>query len=80
MSYSTFNMLKLFYILDQQSITFTRTPEPTYICELCSMYIISDRLYWASLDNLVSNEGYINLSTYLDTIPAIGKYHRNLCM
>ena len=41
-------------------------------------YILADWLYDASLTNMVSQEIYTTLSTYLDTIPTIGKYHRNI--
>ena len=70
--------LKLFDIIDKQCNTFIRTPEPTELCELDSMMLLADWLYCASLDNMVSQERYINLDKYLDTIPSIGKCHRNL--
>jgi hypothetical protein len=78
MSKLTVKNLKLFDIISQQSHTFIRTPEPTELCELDSMYILADWLYYAYLNNMISQERYINLYTYLDTIPIIGKYHRNL--
>jgi hypothetical protein len=78
MSKVTFKNLKLFDIINKQSHTFIRTPEPSELCELDSMYILADWLYYAYCNNLVSQERYINLSNYLDTIPIIGKYHRNL--
>jgi hypothetical protein len=78
MSKLTFNNFKLFDIIIQQSHTFIRTPEPTELCELDSMYILADWLYYAYCNNMVSQERYINLFNYLDTIPIIGKYHRNL--
>ena len=79
MSNLTFKNLKIFDIINKESNTFIRTPEPTELCELDSMYILANWLYDASKNNMVSQERYINLSTYLDTIPIIGKYHRNLC-
>ena len=69
----TFNNLNMLDILNQQSITFIRTPESTGLCELDSMYRLAYCLYYASLTNMVSQEIYIHLSTYLDTIPFIGK-------
>jgi hypothetical protein len=74
----TIKSLKLFDIINKQSNTFNRTPEPTEIGELESMYISADWLYYASLNSLVSQERYISLSNYLDTIPVNGKYHRNV--
>ena len=78
MSKLTCKNLKLFDILNKQSNTFIRTPEPTELCELDSMMILADWLYSASRDNVISQERYINLTNYLDTIPSIGEYHRNL--
>ena len=80
MSNLTFKNLKIFDIINKESNTFIRTPEPSELCELDSMYILADWLYYASKNNMVSQERYINLSNYLDTIPIIGKYHRNLCI
>ena len=78
MSKLTCKNLKLFDILNKQSNTFSRTPEPTELCELDSMMILADWLYSASRDNVISQERYINFTNYLDTIPSIGEYHRNL--
>ena len=78
MSNLTFKNLKLFDIINKESTTFIRTPEPTELGELDSMYILADWLYDASQNNMVSRERYINLSTYLDTIPLIGMYYRNI--
>ena len=80
MSNLTFKNLNCFDIINKESNTFVRTPEPSELGELDSMYILADWLYYASLHKLVSQERYINLSNYLDTIPIIGKYHRNLCI
>ena len=74
----TFNNLKIFDIINQESNTFIRTPEPTELGELDSMYILADWLYDASLNNMVSQERYINLSIFLNTIPIIDIYFRNL--
>jgi hypothetical protein len=70
--------LKLFDIINKESNTFIRTPEPSEAGELGSMYLLADWLYWASLNNLVSQERYINLSTYLSTIPSVGEYFKML--
>jgi hypothetical protein len=70
--------LKLFDIINKESNTFIRTPEPSEAGELDSMYLLADWLYWASLNNLVSQERYINLSTYLNTIPSVGEYFKML--
>ena len=78
MSNLTFKNLKIFDIINTESHTFIRTPEPTEICELDSMYILADWLYYASQNNIVSQERYINLSNYLDTIPVIGLYFHSL--
>jgi hypothetical protein len=80
MSKLTFKNLKLFDIINNENLTFIRTPEPTELGELDSMYILADWLYDAYCNNLISQERYINLSNYLDTIPIIGKYHRNLVL
>ena len=73
MSQLTFNNLNMFDILNKQSITCIRTPEATELCELDSMYRLADWLYYASRNIMVSQDIYIHLSTYLDTIPIIGK-------
>jgi hypothetical protein len=78
MSKLTLKNLKLFDVLITQSNTCIRTSEPTELGEVDSMYILADWLYWASLNNMVSQERYINLSTDLDTIPVTGEYHRNI--
>ena len=70
----TFKNLKLFDKINKETNTFIRTPEPSEACELESMYVLADWLYWASLNNLVSQERYINLSTCLNTIPSVGEY------
>ena len=78
MSNLTFKNLKIFDIINKESNTFIRTPEATELGELDSMYILADWLYDASLNNMVSQERYINLSRFLNTIPIIGIYFRNL--
>ena len=78
MSNLTFKNLKIFDIINKESNTFIRTPEPSELCELDSMYILADWLYYASQNNIVSQERYINLSKYLDTIPVIGLYFHSL--
>ena len=42
------------------------------------MYVLADWLYWASLNNLVSQERYNKLSIYLNTHPSVGEYFRML--
>ena len=42
------------------------------------MCILANWLTYASLTTMVSQEIYINLSKYLDTIPSMGKSQRNL--
>jgi hypothetical protein len=69
----TLNNLKLFGISNKESTTFVRTPEPSEACELESMYLLADWLYWASLNNLVSQERYKKISAYLNTIPSVGE-------
>ena len=70
--------LSLFDITNKETIIFIRTPEPSEACELESMYILADWLHWASLNNLISQERYINLSAYLNTIPSVGEYFKIL--
>ena len=41
MSNLTFKNLKLFDIINTESDTFIRTPEPTELCELDSMMILA---------------------------------------
>ena len=60
----TFKNLKIFDIINKESNTFIRTPEPTELGELDSMYILADWLYDASENNMVSQERYINLSKF----------------
>ena len=43
---------------NKETTTFIRTPEPYEVCELDSMYVLADGLYWASENNLVSQERY----------------------
>ena len=78
MSKLTFKNLKIFDIINKESNTFIRTPEPTELGELDSMYILADWLYDASENNMVSQERYINLSKFLNSIPIISMYFRNL--
>ena len=78
MSNLTFNNLKIFDIINKESDTIIRTPEPTELGELDSMYILADWLYDSHFNNIISQERYINLSKYLDTIPIINLYYRNL--
>ena len=78
MSKLTFKNLKIFDIINKESNTFIRTPEPTELGELDSMYILADWLYDASENNMVSQERYINLSRFLNSIPIISMYVRNL--
>ena len=70
--------LKLFDNINKETNSFIRTPEPSEVCELDSMYLLADWLYWASQNNLVSQERYKNLSEYLNTIPSVGEYFRAL--
>ena len=79
MSKLTFNTSKIVDILNKRSNTFIRTPEPTELCELDSVTMLADWLYSASRDNVFSQETFIHLSNYLDTIPSIGEYHLNIC-
>ena len=74
----TLNSFPLFDLSHKQSNTCIRTPEPTELCELYSMYILADWLYYASQNTIISQDIYLKLPTYLDTTPSIGKYHRNL--
>ena len=69
----TLKNLKLFDIINKETNKFIRTPEPSEACELESMYLLADWLYWASINNLVSQERYIELSKYLNTIPTVGE-------
>ena len=64
--------LKLFDNINKETNSFIRTPEPSEVCELDSMYLLADWLHWASQNNLVSQERYKNLSEYLNTIPSVG--------
>ena len=73
MSNLTFNNSKIFDTLTKETGTIVRNPEPSELCELDSMYILADWLYYASQTTMVSQELHIHLSTYLDTIPVIGK-------
>lgn len=74
----TLKNLKLFDNINKDTNNFIRTPEPSEVCELDSMYLLADWLYWASQNNLVSQERYKNLSEYLNTIPTVGEYFRVL--
>ena len=44
----TLKMFNLFDTINQETTTFIRTPEPSEVCELDSMYSLADWLYWAS--------------------------------
>ena len=74
----TLKNLQLFDIINKESNTFIRTPEPSEACELESMYLLADWLHWASKNNLVSQERYIELSKYFNTIPSVGEYFKVL--
>ena len=74
----TLNNLKLFDIINKETNTVISTPELSDACELESMYLLSVWLYWASLNNLVAQERYIELSKYFNTIPTVGEYFKML--
>ncbi len=61
---------------------FIHTPEPSEIDEveqdLKSMYHMADWLYWASINNKISNKKYIAMAEYFDTMPLVGEYLRHL--
>ena len=78
MSNLTFKNLKIFDIINKESDTIIRTPEPTELSEIEGLYILVDWLYDAHFNNIISQERYINLSKFLDTIPIINLYYRNL--
>jgi hypothetical protein len=42
----TLKNFKLFDIINKESNTFIRTPEQSEVCELDSMYVLADWLYW----------------------------------
>ena len=42
----TLKNLKLFDTLNKETNTSIRTPEPSEACELDSMYLVADWLYW----------------------------------
>ena len=65
MSKLTSTKLQLFDILNKQSNTFIRTPEPTELCALDSMYILADWLYYAYLNHMVSQEIFIYIYIYM---------------
>ena len=69
----TLKHLKLCGVIQKETETCIRTPEPSEACELASMYILADWFCWASLNHLVSQERCVNLSTYLSTIPSVGE-------
>ena len=74
----TLNNLKLFDIINKETNTVISTPELSEACKLESMHLLSDWLYWASLNNLVAQARYIELSKYLNTIPTVGEYFKML--
>ncbi len=59
---------------------FIQTPEPSEVDEveqdLKSMYHMCHWLYWASINNKVSNKKYIAMAEYFDTMPLVGEYFR----
>ena len=65
-------------MINKETNTVVRTPEPSEAGELESMYVLADWLYWASNDNLVNQDRYIELSKYFNTIPSVGEYFRML--
>ena len=72
----TLKNLKVFDNINKETNNFIRTPEPSEVCELDSMYLLADWLVWASQNNLINQERYTNLSNYLNTIPSVGEYLR----
>ena len=70
----TLKNLKVFDNINKETNNFIRTPEPSEVCELDSMYLLADWLVWAYQNNLINQERYTNLSTYLHTIPSVGEY------
>ena len=74
----TLKHLKLCGVIQKETETCIRTPEPSEACELASMYILADWFCWASLNHLVSQERCVSVSTYLNTIPSFGENFRIL--
>ena len=72
----TLKMFNLFDTINQETTTFIRTPEPSEVCELDSMYSLADWLYWASQNNLLIQERYNSISEYLNTMPTVGESFR----
>ena len=55
------------------------TPTPSETDELEALYDLADWLIEACKRRAISNKRYIELATYLDTIPVIGCYYRRKC-
>ena len=53
------NNVNLLDSINKANNAFIRTPEPSEVCEFDSMHVLADWLYWASQNNLVSQERYI---------------------
>ena len=58
----TLKNLQLCDEINKETNSFIRTPEPSEACELDAMHLLAGWLYWASHNNLVSQERYTNLS------------------
>ena len=73
MSELSFKNLKIFDMINKQSNMFIRTPEPTELGELDSMYRLADLLYYAYLNDMVSQEIYIYI--YIYKFIKLSRYH-----
>ena len=74
----TFKNLSVFNLVDNADGKYTRTPEGSELDELESMYLLVEWLVWAQKNQLVDNKRYLSLSCYLNTIPSVGEYLKNL--
>jgi hypothetical protein len=74
----TFQSLRIFNLVDTRSGDFTRTPDGSEVDEVESMYLLAEWLAWAQKKQLITNNRYVELSCYLDTIPTVGGYFRIL--
>ena len=74
----TFQILRIFNLVDSRSGNYTRTPEGSEVDELESMYLLAEWLAWAQKNQLLDNKRYLELSCFLNTIPTVGEYLRIL--
>ena len=60
-------------MVDSSSGNYIRTPEGSEVDVLESMYLVAEWLVFAHTNKLITNQIYLELLCYLDSIPTVGE-------